>query len=725
MAKRNVLELLITGDASDLDKALGGVEKKLDAFAKRAKDVGETLSTRLTLPLAIAGGAAIKLATDFNESLNKVDVAFKSSSAEVQSFAKTTLKSFGIAEGTALDMAALFGDMATSMGLSTQQSAVLSTSLVGLAGDLASFKNMNIEEVTTALNGIFTGETESLKRLGVVMTEVNLKQFAMEQGIKKTYDQMSQGEKVMLRYQYVMKSTANAHGDFERTGGGAANQMRLFQESMKELGVSFGQIVLPAVTEIIKSFNEILGKLKDLSPETKKWIAIFAGVVALTGPMLYLAGTVLPNMIKGFQLLTAAAVKFNLTAGSGSAIAVLATMLGYAAKSAWDYSNAQIDLVKKNKDVQASEKDSAAQIYEKNKAIYAQIAAIDKQISQQGGAKPGQFGQAIVVSEEQLKKSKNSLIAQLHTNRNFLDEIASQKPKGKAQGVLDDLFGGDGTAKATKDTTLEVKKSLLSLSEDVQKHRDESLALHKELLALRGFGPQEAMPLPEYKGTKVDPQAFLTPFQLMNQQVTAYAQNQQETLTALNEAYTVHMQSAQFLADGLGTMFANLGAGLVNSLGLAKTGIEGIIGAMLNMVVQMGSAVIKEAIINKAKQAFLAKTAMANAVLIGTNAAVASGPAGLLTLGPAIAGAMGQVGAAMAGVTAFANGGIVSGPTMGLIGEYPGAKSNPEVIAPLNKLQSMLDGGGSNVNVSGEFVVRGQDLILALQRAEKQKSRIG
>lgn len=725
MAKRNILELLITGDASDLDKALSGVEKKLDAFAKRAKDVGETLSTRLTLPLAVAGGAAIKLATDFNESLNKVEVAFKSSSGEVQAFAKTTLKSFGIAEGTALDMAALFGDMATSMGLSTKESAMLSTSLVGLAGDLASFKNMNIEEVTTALNGIFTGETESLKRLGVVMTEVNLKQFAMEQGIKKTYDSMTQGEKVMLRYQYVMKSTANAHGDFERTGGGAANQMRLFQESMKELGVAFGQIVLPAVTEIIKYFNEILGDLRELSPTTKKWIVALAGIAAITGPLLYLAGTVLPAMLRGFQLLTAAAVKFNLTVSSGSALAVLATMLGYAAKSAYDYSKAQIDLVKKNKDVIATEKDSAETIYEKNKAIYAQIAAIDKQISQQKGLKAGQFGQGIVVDEAQLKKSKNALISQLHTNRLFLDELKNAKPTGKADGAVDFTFGGQGTAKATKDTTLAIKKELLSLADDVEKHRQGTLELHKELLALRGLAPQESLKTPEYKGTQIDTTKILTPFQVMNQQVAESTKSQMDNLALLQEAYSVHMQSAQFLADGLSSMFANLGQGIVQSLGLAKTGIEGIIGAIMNMLVQMGASLIQESILNKAKQSFLRQTALTNAVVIGTNAAVASGPGGILTLGPAIAGAMGTVGAALAGVSAFADGGIVSGPTMGLVGEYPGAKSNPEVIAPLNKLQGMLDGGGNNVNVSGEFVVRGQDLILALQRAEKQKSRIG
>ena len=725
MAKRNILELLITGDASDLDKALSGVEKKLDAFAKRAKDVGETLSTRLTLPLALAGGAAIKLATDFNESLNKVEVAFKSSSGEVQAFAKTTLKSFGIAEGTALDMAALFGDMATSMGLSTKQSAVLSTSLVGLAGDLASFKNMNIEEVTTALNGIFTGETESLKRLGVVMTEVNLKQFAMESGIKKTYDSMTQGEKVMLRYQYVMKATSNAHGDFERTGGGAANQMRLFQESIKELGVSFGQIVLPAVTDIIKYFNEILSKLRDLSPETKKWLVILAGLTAATGPMLYLAGSVLPKMIQGFKLLTAVAEDFNLTVGTGSKFAGLIMALGYATKAAYDYSSAQVDLLKHDEKIKASEKDSAENIRLKNKAIYEQIAAIDKQIAQSKGIKVGQFGQALVVDENQLKKSKNFLISQLHTNRIVLDELKNAKPKGKATSVLDDVFGGDGDPKATKDTTLEIKKELMSLQAEVDKHREGTLGLHKELLAIRNLGPQDNLKASAYAGTKVDTTAIVTPFQLMNQQIAASTQAQISNLELLQEAYTTHMQSAQFLADGLSSMFANLGQGLVQSLGLAKTGIEGIIGAMLNMLVQMGASLIQEAIINKAKQSFLKQTALTNAVVVGTNAAVASGPAGLLTLGPAIAGAMGTVGAALAGVSAFANGGIVSGPTMGLVGEYPGAKSNPEVIAPLNKLQGMLDGGGNNVNVSGEFVVRGQDLILALQRAEKQKSRIG
>ena len=141
MAEKN-LKINITGDSSKLKNALSSASSKLSSFGSKMQSVGKSLSTRLTLPLAVAGGAAVKFASDFQESMNKVDVAFGESKQEVKDFAKTTLKQFGIAEGSALDMAALFGDMATSMGLNQSAASNMSTSLVGLAGDLASFKNI-------------------------------------------------------------------------------------------------------------------------------------------------------------------------------------------------------------------------------------------------------------------------------------------------------------------------------------------------------------------------------------------------------------------------------------------------------------------------------------------------------------------------------------------------------------------------------------------------------
>ena len=297
--------------AKDALKGIGAAAErlvvKLKKVGEKMSKIGKSMTTYLTLPLAAIAGASIKMASDFEESLNKVDVAFKSSSKEVRKFAETTLETFGIAEGTALDMAALFGDMATSMGIPTAEASVLSTSLVGLAGDLSSFKNINIKEVTTALNGVFNGETESLKRLGIVMTQTNLKHFALSQGMSDNIEKMTEAQKIQLRYAYILDKTKNAQGDFTRTSAGSANQMRIFSESVKELSVAFGEILLPYFTKAITYVNGVVKGFVNLSPATKKIIVVVAGLVAVMGPLLiglgFLSTTIIPLLISGFAIL--------------------------------------------------------------------------------------------------------------------------------------------------------------------------------------------------------------------------------------------------------------------------------------------------------------------------------------------------------------------------------------------------------------------------------------
>jgi hypothetical protein len=295
-------------------KALAGIgiaaEKlvdKLKRVGEKMGRIGKSMSTYLTLPLAAIATASIKMASDFTESLNKVDVAFKESSKQVREFAKTTLETFGIAEGTALDMSALFGDMATSMGVPTEKAADLATQMVGLAGDMSSFKNIGIKEVTTALNGVFTGETESLKRMGIVMTIANLKTFALTQGMNDNIEAMTQAQKVQLRYAYILSVTKNAQGDFARTSEGSANQMRIFSESVKELSVSFGKVLLPLFTKIITQVNKVVKGFTALSPATKKIIVIVGALVAVIGPLLialgFLSTTIIPALITGFGIL--------------------------------------------------------------------------------------------------------------------------------------------------------------------------------------------------------------------------------------------------------------------------------------------------------------------------------------------------------------------------------------------------------------------------------------
>nr|WP_254905162.1 phage tail tape measure protein [Clostridium tyrobutyricum] len=277
---------------TSLSKSFENIGSKMKSIGDGLTGAGSKLSLAVTAPIAAAGAASIRLASDTAESMNKVEVAFGSISQKVKDWSDTTLKSYGIAKGTALDMSALYGDMATSMGLSQEEAAKMSMSLVGLAGDLSSFKNIDIKQAEEALNGIFTGETESLKMLGVVMTDTNLQQYAYSKGIQKRTQDMTEAEKVQLRYNYVLDKTKNAHGDFERTGAGTANQMRVFQESLKELGATMGQNILPVITPIIAALNEWIQAFGKLDQGSQRIILITGALIAAAGPVLVAAGSV-------------------------------------------------------------------------------------------------------------------------------------------------------------------------------------------------------------------------------------------------------------------------------------------------------------------------------------------------------------------------------------------------------------------------------------------------
>jgi len=133
------------------------------------------------------------------------------------------------------------------------------------------------------------------------MTQANLQEYAYGQGIKKKIQDMSQAEQTQLRYNYVLAMTKNAQGDFERTGAGTANQMRVFFESLKELGGAFGQHILPVITPLIQHLNELVQKFGALSPSAQKAILVVAGMAAAIGPAVLIIG----------QLVTAAGGIFD------------------------------------------------------------------------------------------------------------------------------------------------------------------------------------------------------------------------------------------------------------------------------------------------------------------------------------------------------------------------------------------------------------------------------
>ncbi len=180
------------------------------------------------------GKQAVDLASDLTEVQNVVETAFGSMTNQVDQWAKSSIKRFGMSELAAKRTASTYMAMNAGMGLTGQSAADMAMRVAERTADVASFYNMAQEEADTMLKSIWTGETETLKRIGVVMTQTNLEAFALANGIGKTVSQMTQAEQVQLRYAYVMEQTRLASGDFAKTQDSWANQTRILSEQWKQ-----------------------------------------------------------------------------------------------------------------------------------------------------------------------------------------------------------------------------------------------------------------------------------------------------------------------------------------------------------------------------------------------------------------------------------------------------------------------------------------------------------
>lgn len=273
---------------------LKALSNQLKEIGDKMASVGQNMTTKVTAPIVAGYTLATKYASDYEENLNKIDVAFGDSSQAVKDWANTAGTEFGLSKVQATDAASAFGALGKGIGLTDSEAADMSTTLAGLSADLGSYFNVGVDESSKALEGIFTGESEALKKFGVVMTDTNLKQFAEDQGL--VWSEMSQTEKTMLRYQYVLEMTKDAQGDFARTSDGTANSTKIFQASLQDLGTSIGTNLLPIITPIIQKLTEWINKFQELSPETQKIITIIGLVVAAIGPVLMIIGTLITSI---------------------------------------------------------------------------------------------------------------------------------------------------------------------------------------------------------------------------------------------------------------------------------------------------------------------------------------------------------------------------------------------------------------------------------------------
>ncbi len=247
------------------DNFTSGIQRMRNGVDRLRSSVGSLLAS-LGLGLSIAGlvmlgKQAVEIASDIQEVQNVVDTAFESMSYKMEQFADTAITQFGISKLSAKQMGSTFMAMGRSMIGSMEEASNMAIALTGRSADMASFYNKTVEETSTALKSIYTGETETLKEYGVVMTEVNLQEYAYQKGINKKISAMTQAEQVQLRYNYVMEQTSLAAGDFAKTSDSWANQTRILSEQFKELLSVIGSGLITVLTPVIKFLNTILTQL--------------------------------------------------------------------------------------------------------------------------------------------------------------------------------------------------------------------------------------------------------------------------------------------------------------------------------------------------------------------------------------------------------------------------------------------------------------------------------
>lgn len=265
-------------DTSGVQNGVSAIKQSFNGLGSAVKKIGLLIGGAFAVgKLVQFGKECVELGSDLTEVQNVVDVTFTTMSDKVNEFAKNAMTSAGLSETMAKRYVGTFGAMSKSFGFSESQAYDMSTALTQLTGDVASFYNISQDLAYIKLKSVFTGETETLKDLGVVMTQSALDQYALANGYGKTTSAMTEQEKVALRFAFVQEQLSAASGDFIRTSDSWANQVRVMQLQLQSLKATVGQGLINIFTPVLKVINILLGKLATLANAFKSFTELITG----------------------------------------------------------------------------------------------------------------------------------------------------------------------------------------------------------------------------------------------------------------------------------------------------------------------------------------------------------------------------------------------------------------------------------------------------------------
>ena len=282
------------------------VEGQVSAASQRVSGFGDSLTKKLTLPLAAVGVAAFKMGSDLNESLSQVGQVFGDEAVGIISASESMGDAFS--QDEFLGFAGNIGDIAQGLGIAKDESDDMAKGILSLSQDLSSFKDVPVEQAVSAITSALTGERESLKGLGIVLNDATVKQKALELGLYDGEGAIASAAQAQATLALITEKSSNAIGDFDRTSDSAANKTRTLTANFKDTAAQLGSNLLPIGQKLLDWANRLATWFSTLSPGAQKFVVILGGLAAAVGPVLSIGGRLVTNFGKvagAFQKLSA------------------------------------------------------------------------------------------------------------------------------------------------------------------------------------------------------------------------------------------------------------------------------------------------------------------------------------------------------------------------------------------------------------------------------------
>lgn len=326
-----------------LDNLSGGLAKargSLESFGESARKAGESLTTKMTLPLVGLAVYGVKAASDLQESMSAAETTFGTAGASILRWSEDSAQAFGISQAAALTAATQYGAFFRGVGEGEEQAAEFSTRLVQAAADLSSFWNVPTGQSLSDLQSGLAGQYEPLLKYGIVLNEAVVQQQALTTTGKTAADQLTQQEIIAARYTLILNGLGAAEGDRARTADSFSNQMRTMTAEFTNAAAKLGTLLLPMLTRLVGHLTTAAEKFQTLSPGTQKWVLILGGAAAAIGPLLIGIGLLIPALSALGTAMTIATGPIGLIviAIAGLVVAYQTNFLGFA-----DGVNAAID----------------------------------------------------------------------------------------------------------------------------------------------------------------------------------------------------------------------------------------------------------------------------------------------------------------------------------------------------------------------------------------------